>query len=96
VRPARAYTDTLPGAARIPTAAPTRRGDPKTKLAAFAQGADDILTVPFAPEELVARVLALMRRSYGAEAAFTPTIGVGELEIGILNRHVRAGPPSCI
>ena len=83
--------DTEPGAARRPTIALTRRGDLKTKLAAFAQGVDDLLTVPFSPEELVARVLALMRRSYGAAVAFTPTIRLGELEIDILNRHVRAG-----
>ncbi len=77
--------------ARIPLVALTRRGDLKTTLAAFTQGVDDILTVPFSPEELVARVLALMRRSYGTAVAFTPTIRLGELEIDILNRHVRAG-----
>jgi len=83
--------DQLVGAARIPTVALTRRGNLKTTLAAFDRGVDDILTVPFSPEELVARVLALMRRSYGGEVAFTPTIRLGELEIDILNRHVRAG-----
>ena len=83
--------ETPPGAARRPTIALTRRGDLKTKLAAFEQGVDDLLTVPFSPEELVARVLAVMRRSYGDAVAFTPTIRLGELEIDILNRHVRAG-----
>jgi len=83
--------DAPPGAERLPLVALTRRGDLKTKLAAFERGVDDILTVPFSPEELVARVLAVMRRSYGAEIAFTPTIRLGELEIDILNRHVRAG-----
>jgi len=83
--------DMPPGAARRPTVALTRRGNLKTKLAAFAWGVDDLLTVPFSPEELVARVLAVMRRSYGGEVAFTPTIRLGELEIDILNRHVRAG-----
>jgi len=83
--------DTPPGAERLPLVALTRRGDLKTTLAAFERGVDDLLTVPFSPEELVARVLALMRRSYGAEMAFTPTLRLGELEIDILNRHVRAG-----
>jgi DNA-binding response OmpR family regulator len=69
----------------------TRRGDLKSKLAAFEQGVDDILTVPFSPEELVARVLALMRRSYRDAVAFTPTLRVGELELDILNRQVRVG-----
>ena len=53
---------------------------------------DDILAVPFSPEELVARALVIMRRTYGAPAAVAPTVTVGELEIDILNRRVRAGP----
>ena len=80
-----------PGAARTPTLALTRRGDLKTKLAAFERGVDDIVTVPFSPEELVARILAIARRSYGEAAAFTPVIRLGELEIDILNRRVRVG-----
>jgi DNA-binding response OmpR family regulator len=83
------YTD--PRAGRIPVIALTRRGDLKTKLAAFEHGVDDILVVPFSPEELVARVLVIMRRSYGAAAVFTPVLHVGELEIDILNRAVRVG-----
>jgi DNA-binding response OmpR family regulator len=82
---------TPPGRDRIPVLALTRRGDLKTKLAAFEQGVDDIVTVPFSPEELVARILAIARRAYGAAAAFTPVIRLGELEIDILNRRVRAG-----
>jgi len=49
-------------AARVPNIALTRRGNLKTKLAAFAWGVDDILAVPFSPEELLARVRALLRR----------------------------------
>jgi len=76
---------------RMPVIALTRRGDLKTKLAAFNRGVEDILTIPFSPEELVARVLVIMRRRYQDTAAFTPVIHVGELEIDILNRRVRAG-----
>lgn len=86
---------TLPARAgaqgRLPAIALTRRGDLQTKLDAFEQGADDILTVPFSPEELVARVLALMRRTYSEAVAFTPVVRVGELEIDLLHRQVRAG-----
>jgi len=76
---------------RIPVVALTRRGDLKTKLAAFDRGVDDILTVPFSPEELVARILAVMRRTYGEVGVFAPVLKVGELEIDILNRSVTAG-----
>mgnify|MGYP000144329734 CR=1 FL=1 len=80
-----------PGVQPSPVIALTRRGDLATKLAAFEQGADDILTVPFSPEEFVARILAVMRRSYRAEFPFKPVLRLGELEIDILNRSVRAG-----
>lgn len=79
------------GTGRIPVIALTRRGDLKTTLAAFDWGVDDVLTVPFSPEELLARSLAVMRRTYQSAIEFTPTIRMGELEIDILNRRVRTG-----
>jgi DNA-binding response OmpR family regulator len=75
----------------IPAIALTRRGDLRTKLEAFERGVDDIMTLPFPPEELLARVVALVRRSYPDAAAFAPVIRLGELEIDILHRSVRAG-----
>jgi DNA-binding response OmpR family regulator len=79
------------GGLRLPVIGLTRRGDLKTKLAAFEAGVDDILTIPFAPEELLARVIALVRRAYSDAVTFTPVIKLGELEIDILKRTVRAG-----
>jgi DNA-binding response OmpR family regulator len=79
------------GSGRLPVIGLTRRGDLRNKLAAFEAGIDDILTVPFAPEELLARVIALLRRSYSDAVTFTPVIRIGELEIDILKRTVRAG-----
>ena len=52
---------------------------------------DDLLSVPFSPEELVARVLAVLRRTAPAGAALRPVLRLGELEIDILHRRVRAG-----
>jgi DNA-binding response OmpR family regulator len=77
--------------AGLPVIALTRRGDLRAKLAAFERGVDDILTVPFPPEEFVARVLAIMRRTYRDAVVFTPVLRLGDLEIDILNRRVRAG-----
>ena len=79
------------GSGRLPVIGLTRRGDLRNKLAAFEAGVDDILTVPFAPEELLARVIALLRRSYSDAVTFTPVIKIGQLEIDILKRTVRAG-----
>jgi DNA-binding response OmpR family regulator len=81
----------LKQAGPLPVIALTRRGDLKAKLAAFERGVDDILTVPFSPEEFVARTLAVMRRSYSEAIEFRPVLRLGDLEIDILNRHVRAG-----
>jgi two-component system KDP operon response regulator KdpE len=75
----------------VPVIALTRHGDLRAKLAAFNRGVDDILAVPFSAEEFVARVSALMRRTYRQGAVFTPTLRLGDLEIDILNRRVRAG-----
>jgi DNA-binding response OmpR family regulator len=80
-----------PRAQRVPVIVLTRRGDLRTKLEAFDLGVDDILTIPFAPEELVARSLAVMRRTYGEIGVLTPALKVGELEIDILHRSVRTG-----
>jgi DNA-binding response OmpR family regulator len=69
----------------------TRRGDLRTKLEAFDLGVDDILTVPFSPEELLARAIVITRRSSGIDRAIVPTIKLGEMEIDIVHREVRAG-----
>lgn len=69
----------------------TRRGDLKTKLRAFDLGVDDILTMPFSPEELLARSIVVSRRASGSDRPIVPTIRLGEMEIDIMNRVVRAG-----
>ncbi len=74
-----------------PVFAITRRDDVKVRLAAFEQGADDILTIPFSREEFVARILALMRRTYRDALVFAPVLRLAGLEIDILNHRVRAG-----
>jgi two-component system, OmpR family, response regulator RegX3 len=66
----------------------TRRGDLKSKLDAFELGVDDIMTMPFSPEELLARVIAITRRTFGPELPLRPVLKLGELELDILNRRV--------
>ena len=76
---------------RIPVLGLTRRGDLPTKLRAFELGVDDILAMPFSPEELLARSIVISRRSSGIHRPMVPAIRLGEMEIDILNREVRAG-----
>jgi two-component system, OmpR family, alkaline phosphatase synthesis response regulator PhoP len=76
---------------RIPVIALTRQIDLQTKLWAFQRGVDDILTVPFSPEELIARALAILRRTYRDFVACPPRIRLGEFEIDTRHRRVRAG-----
>ena len=75
----------------IPVLGLTRRGDLATKLKAFDLGVDDILTVPFSPEELLARSIVVTRRSTGTDRPIVPAIKLGEIEVDILNRQVRVG-----
>jgi len=78
--------------ARIPVIALTRTGgDLQTQLAAFANGADDVIGLPVEPAELSARVRALLRRTYGERAAYVPAVTVGDLEIDVVENRVRSG-----
>ena len=76
---------------RTPVLGLTRRGDLSTKLKAFDLGVDDILTVPFSPEELLARAIVISRRASGIDLPIVPAIRLGEIEIDIVHRQVRAG-----
>ncbi len=69
----------------------TRRGDLPTKLRAFDLGVDDVLTMPFSPEELLARAIVVCRRASGQQQPLVPTIRLGEMEIDIVHREVRTG-----
>jgi two-component system KDP operon response regulator KdpE len=52
----------------VPVVMLTARGEHVDKMSGFAVGADDYLTKPFAPAELMARVRAVLRRTRLGEA----------------------------
>ncbi len=69
-----------PKTANIPVIMLTAKGEEIDKIVGLEIGADDYITKPFSPRELVARVKAVLRRS--AEKPLTEKIlKAGELEI---------------
>ena len=75
---------------RTPVIMLTAKSDDVDKIVGLEMGADDYITKPFNPRELVARVKAVLRR------ATDPTLGekvltVGDLTVDIPRREVSAG-----
>ena len=64
-------------------------GDEAAKVRALDAGADDYVTKPFGPRELVARLEAALRRV--GEGAGQPAITVGDLEIDVAGHRVTSG-----
>ena len=67
---------------RAPVIILSARDQQSEKLKAFAAGADDYMTKPFDPRELVARMRAALRRS-PARATGTPVVQVEDLDLEI-------------
>ena len=76
----------------LPVLVLTARSAEMDKLLGFEQGADDYLTKPFSPRELVARVKALLRRS--RPAGMAAVIESGPVRVDLDAREARlAGAP---
>ena len=63
----------------IPIIMLTARGDERDKVLGLESGADDYITKPFSPRELMARIRAVMRRHIPTLASDTVTTGGLEL-----------------
>ena len=73
---------TIRRTSNVPIVMLTGRGDEADRVAGLELGADDYVTKPFSPKELVARVRAVLRR---AESASAPkdVIAAGDLRLDI-------------
>jgi DNA-binding response OmpR family regulator len=69
----------------LPVIVLTARSTEMDKLLGFEHGADDYLTKPFSPRELLARVEALLRRSRPDRAE--GSIEIGDLRLDALTRE---------
>jgi two-component system, OmpR family, KDP operon response regulator KdpE len=75
---------------KIPIIMLTARVEERDKLLGFEIGADDYITKPFGPDELLARLRAVLRRS--GDDGTEPAVTIGELVIDTAaHRVTRAG-----
>jgi two-component system, OmpR family, alkaline phosphatase synthesis response regulator PhoP len=82
---------TLRKTSQIPIIMLTARTDETDKLIGLELGADDYITKPFSPKELVARVRAVLRRSDPARGG-AETIRVRDLTLDLPRMRVTVGP----
>ena len=79
-----------PATALIPIIMLTARGDEAERIAGLEIGADDYIAKPFSPNELVARVRALLRRTARTHAP-SPTVTYGDIVVDTERHTVEAG-----
>lgn len=70
----------------------TAMGEAEDRITGLRRGADDYLTKPFDPRELLLRLQAILRRSQGLKG--TSTLSLGQVNYDLqLNRLERQGSP---
>jgi two-component system KDP operon response regulator KdpE len=75
----------------VPIVVLSARGAERDKIAALDQGADDYVTKPFSPEELLARIRVALRRTLGRDEAPQGHLRAGDLVIDLGRRRVTRG-----
>jgi len=73
---------------QVPIIMVTARDEDIDKILGLELGADDYLTKPFNPRELVARVRAVLRRGAITETGPQPPIQIADLEIDLAGRVI--------
>lgn len=75
----------------LPVILVTAKSDEVDRLIGLEIGADDYVTKPFSPREVVARVKAVLRRVEGSRGTPEGTLRLGALEVDPERREVRIG-----
>lgn len=75
----------------VPILMLTAKASEDERVSGLAMGADDYLTKPFSPRELVARVRAILRRSRSSDVPLVETLSFdnGRLQIDTVAQEVR-------
>ena len=73
---------------RVPIIVLSARGSEADKVSALDLGADDYVTKPFGPEELLARIRVALRRTAADQASQTGALQAGALTIDYDRRRV--------
>ena len=79
----------LPASANVPIIMLTARGEEEDRIRGLETGADDYVTKPFSPRELVARVAAVLRRIRPALAG--EALIYADIEMDTVAHKVRRG-----
>jgi two-component system, OmpR family, alkaline phosphatase synthesis response regulator PhoP len=79
------------GGNSVPVIMLTARDEDTDKIVGLELGADDYLTKPFNPRELVARIKAILRRVEHVENNAREVVRVADLEVDGLRREARSG-----
>jgi len=76
---------------RVPIIVLSARSGEADKIGALDRGADDYITKPFSPEELLARIRVALRRVLSEDDAYTGRVTCGEVTIDYDRRRVVFG-----
>ncbi len=85
------------GTARVPIVMLTARGEEVDRIVGLELGADDYISKPFSPREVVLRVKAVLRRHQPEPEAGAPSKGepdvleVGGIELDVAGHQLRIG-----
>src|SRR5260370_2580468 len=76
--------------AHVPIVMLTARSQEMDKIRGLDAGADDYVTKPFSVNELIARVLALFRRTSRRPASIAETLDIGDMSVNLTAQTIIA------